>query len=84
MAEISHNNAIGAMTATIAGKPKTLTIGINRFFRYINPSPENMPTLILNPAEVCLSGPSKTAIAYNDKLRYARGCSNLDQKARLY
>jgi|TARA_B100000902_G_scaffold308544_1_gene297717 hypothetical protein len=54
---------MGNRTAIIAGKPKTLTMGLNKFFKYIKPNPENMPTLILDPADVCLRGPSKIAIA---------------------
>ena len=54
--------AMGTSIANIAGKPKTPTIGLNRFFRYIKPKPEKMPTAILDPAEVSLMGPSDIAI----------------------
>ena len=59
--------AIGMSIATIAGKPKTLTIGLNRFFRYINPKPEKTPTAILDPAEVSRIGPSRMAMEYSAK-----------------
>ena len=53
---------MGISIANIAGKPKTLTMGLNRFFKYINPKPEKTPTAILDPAEVSRIGPSNIAI----------------------